>query len=339
MLGTLMHDLVGRMRARDWTQAGMLASSAQAEYAGTMLGPWLAGTVELNQGDLDSAEKHFRAALEVAPRSHRVITSLIAVWSRLKGPSWSAEQLLRLSERDPQFTYTLNIAALAFVEADQPSRAESVLKRAFTALRSSPLPYRDLAEYHLRLDRPSDALSVCADGLARFPADAELHLLSARGSADLGDREAAIRSYEAVLAVRPDHQMAASQLARLLVAAHKDEPSRARALQLLRQLALDAPSDAKVLGAMAFVALKAGDARRAVGWLEPAVRAASDEPSLRFQLASAYAQLGENDLARRELTAALQAGRAFEEEAEARRLLANLGGADAAGRASTANAP
>ena len=140
-LGMLMQDLLGRIRARNWTAAGMVASTAQSEYAGTMLGPWLAGTVELSQGDAEAAERHFREAQEIAPRSHRAITSLIAVWSRLKGPSWSGEQLLKLWEQYGTYVIASVVVVIAgiggfkYYEHRRTQAAEAAGARFTTAAR------------------------------------------------------------------------------------------------------------------------------------------------------------------------------------------------------------
>ena len=215
-----------------------------------MLGPWLEGIVAFSAGELRNAEDRFQEALKVSPRSHRVITNLIVLWSREGGPAATANHLVALVEQDPDFTYPLPIAARAWLEASQPRQAEQTIRRMFNLLPASSLPYREAATFFLLVDRASEAISAAADGIARFPTDAELHLLQARASLSLGDREAAIRSFDEVLRLRPDDQIAAAHLARLLVTARKDAASHARARALVRNLKVDRPSDEEVLTAM-----------------------------------------------------------------------------------------
>jgi len=325
-LGALARDIVLKMQRKDWEAARTLVHSARQTYPDTMVGPWLDGIVEFSQDHLELAEKHLLEALAVAPRSHRVITSLAGVWSAQRGPAYAGDQLVRTAERDPGFAYPLPIAALAFLEARQPARAEAAIRRAFDLLPGSAVPYRKLAEFYLELDRGSEALAICEEGLGRFPQDVGLQLQHARVSALLGDREAAIRSYEKVLSIRPDLYLAAGQLAKLLVAARKDGVSQRRALQIVRQLESNAPSDPLVLGAMGWVYLKAAHkAKRARELLEAAAKDAPEELGVRFHLAVAYTRTGKTELARRELRAALESGRPFEEEPDARRLLREIG--------------
>src|SRR5207244_3505123 len=100
--------------------------------------------------------------------------------------------------------------------------------------------------FDLEIDRASEAIVVCERGLARFPRDSELHLDAARAGVLLGDRARATEGYEAALRERPDDQVAAAELAALLVEDHGQRdralaPGRpfrgeAEARRLMRQL-------------------------------------------------------------------------------------------------------
>ncbi len=276
-LGATMREFVGKLGRQDWTAAGALVANARATYPETLMGPWLEGVLELSNQRLETAERLFHEALTVSPRSHRPISNLITVWSVQKGPLYTGDQLLALAERDPGFVYPLPIAAHAYLEADQPARAESTARLALTALPDSPLPYRDLAALYLELDRASDAVAVCEQGLSRHPADARLQLLRARASALLGDRERAIQQYEVLLPRWPDVPIAAAELAALLMETRSDTVSRQRALELVRALERNGPMEPEVLGAMGRVYLEAGDPQAALAVLEPAVRGSPGE--------------------------------------------------------------
>jgi len=325
-LGAIIRDFAAATRRKDWTAAGALVRGARERYPHTMLGPWLDGLSSIKFGDTDNAERLLRDALAVSPRSHRPITNLVALWSRRRGPAYSGDQLLRMVERDPSFAYPLPIAAGAYVEADQPARAEAAIRRMFDVVPHSPVPHREVAKFLLQLDRASDAIATVNDGLTRFPGNADLLVEQAHAYAALGDREAAIRAYDAALSARPDEQHAAAELARLLVTARKDASSHGRALQIIRDLECDAPSDSDVLFAIGWVLLQGeNDPRAARGWLEAARDRAPESPQLRYHLALAYARTQDVAAARRELQQALQSGGTFDEEPEARRLLHDIG--------------
>ncbi|HZR10941.1 MAG TPA: tetratricopeptide repeat protein [Myxococcales bacterium] len=325
-LGVSAREFRSLIQQSNWSGAAALVRALRERYPGTMLGPWFAGILALGERQPERAEQALLEALAVSPRSHRAVTNLIPFWSRQHGPEGAGDRLVALAAQDPGFTYPLPIAARAYLEAAQPAKAEATVRKLFTLLPASPVPFREMADFFLAVDRASDAISSCEQGLAKFPGNADLELLLARAALQLGDRERAIAGYENALAARPDSEIAAAQLARLLAGARKDPASRSRALQLVRELEFDQPADADVLAAMGAVLLGGGgDPAQARPWLEAARQAAPQEPGVRYQLALAYARSGETALARKELGEALSSGRAFAEEADARRLARELG--------------
>jgi cellulose synthase operon protein C len=326
-LGSLMRDVVSKMQRKDWFAAEQLAASAGTRYPATMMGPWLVGVIALTREQFEAAEKSLLSALDVAPRSHRAVTNLVAVWWKKNGPRYAGDQLVALSKANPGFEYPLPIAAHAYLEADQPPLAESTARLGFETAPDSVVPYRDVADLYLELDRAGEAMGVCEQGLARFPDDAMLQLRKARASLLLGDRDAAIGTYEQVLSQHGDNQAAAGALATLLVETRSDGPSHERALELVRSLEHDGPLEPEVLGAIGRVYLKVpNDGARARSYLEAAVRGAPGDASLRFYFAQALAP--ENPaLAVRQLRTALSSGATFPEEVEARRLLDQLAAA------------
>ena len=325
-LGELIRDLLAKIRGKDWGAAKVLALRAGQTWPATLMGPWLEGLVEYQRGEFAAAEKSFREALRRSPRSHRVVTNLIPIWSRQGGALRVGDELSKLAADDPGFVYPLRIAARAYLEGDQPARAEAALRQEFAILADSPVPFRDLAAFDLEIDRASEAIVVCERGLARFPRDSELHLDAARAGVLLGDRARATEGYEAALRERPDDQVAAAELAALLV---EDHGQRDRALALVHTLERDAPIEPEVLGAMGVVFLEgANDAARARQFLEPASAAAPADARLHYELAVAFNRMGSASRAVDELRRALAPGRPFRGEAEARRLMRQLTGAE-----------
>ena len=92
-LGTLIREFVDHTRRAEWASAQVQASWARIQYPSTMLGPWLEGLTALGQGKPELAEEEFQEALRLSPRSHRVITSLAALWSRQRGPAESGRSV------------------------------------------------------------------------------------------------------------------------------------------------------------------------------------------------------------------------------------------------------
>ena len=324
-LGTAIRELLIRLARKDWTGAAQLVAAARHNHPTTFLGPWMEALVAVNQQHYDVAERLLVEALRASPRSHRPISNLITLWTSRYGVLTTGERLEAMARADPGFQYPLPIAAHAFLEADQPARAEATARLGLEAVPPSPVPARDLADLYLDLDRASDALSACEQGLGRFPADPGLLLRRAKAYALLGDRARALDGYQRFVERWPDEPRAVAELAVLLEETRDDATSRARALELVRALEFDGPLDPAVAGAMGRVYARSGaDPERAEQLLELAVRGTPDDPTLSYLLAVARKANGHREQAAAELRTALGLGRPFPEEAEARRMLREL---------------
>src|SRR5262249_54428696 len=69
-LGATMREWVGTIARQDWAGAEALAATAGRAYPETLMGPWLEGVLAAARKQLEPAERLFRDALVVSPRSH-----------------------------------------------------------------------------------------------------------------------------------------------------------------------------------------------------------------------------------------------------------------------------
>jgi predicted Zn-dependent protease len=320
-LAQLRQALEAQMRRQDWTGAQSIVESARQKYPETAFAAFLTGILELARGNAREAEKQLSKSLAAAPRSPVILVALAKTWSREKGAGFAGDQLMRLADQDPQFTFARYLAARAYMDGHDPAQAEAALKRGLQNEPSSAVPYRHLASFYVELDRRADAASTCRQGLDRFPQDVALQKTLAQLSADLGKVADAIRVYEGVLSRRPDLDLVEYKLAALVASQEKDAASSPRSSQILEDLRSDQPSDPLLLDALGWVHASAGATARARELLEAAVKAAPDEPSAHFHLGAIYARESKADLARNELKAAVESGRPFPERLEAMRLL------------------
>ena len=320
-LAQMRQALEEQMRQQDWTAAQRIVESARRTYPDSAFAPFLAGILELAQGNADEAEKYLSESLSSAPRSPVVVTALAKAWSRKKGAAFAGEELMRLAERDAGFAFARYLAARAYVDGRDPIQAEAAVRRGLELQPDSPLPYQHLADYYLDVDRTADALSILLQGLDRFPRDLELQMMLAQISADLGKAKDAIRIYNDVLSRRPDLDVVEYRLAALMASQDKDDALSQRLLQVVQHLQSDMPSDPLLLDSLGWALFRTGVTSRARTLLEAAVNGAPDEPSPHFHLAAIYAREKRADLARSELKAALDSKRPFAERLDAMRLL------------------
>jgi tetratricopeptide (TPR) repeat protein len=308
------------LEKRDWAEAQKAVDAAAGVYPGAPFAPFLAGVLALARGDLDMAERSLSEARALAPRLPATVAALGRVYAMKRGPSFTAEQLLRMGTEDPDFSLARYMAARAYIEARDPQRAEAALRLGLKLQPLSPVPYQQLTDYYFGLDRAPEALDLSRQGLERFPQDIGLRMMVAQIEEGTGQPRAAIASYETLLASKPDLDFAQYKLATLL-AAEPGEPARTRFLAVLEKLKGDLPSDPSLLDALGWLSFKAKEMTRARFLLEAAVQGAPEEPSFHYHLAMVYVQDKDMARAREELQAALDSPRPFPERIDAVRLL------------------
>lgn len=319
-LAGVREELETRLRERNWTEAQRVADSAARAYPESSFAPFLSGTLHLARGEAEEAAKRFAEAVAVAPRFPILIAALARAWAFRKGASYAGDQLMLLAERDPGLASARYMAARAYVEARDPIKAESALRRGLQLQPDSPVPYQHLTDYYFGLDRTAEAASICQEGLQRFPRAPDLQLMLAQIDAGLGNTAEAARLYDDLLARRPDLDLARYKLA-VSLASQDDAALRQRFLQLAHELRNDLPSDPLLVDALGWVQLKAGNVPRARQLLALAVKGAPDEPTVHFHLAALYAKERNQVLAHDELKLALDSPRPFPERLDAMRLL------------------
>jgi predicted Zn-dependent protease len=319
-MAVVREELQTRLRESNWAEAQRVVDAAGRSFPQSPFVPYLAGTLELARGNPEEAGKRFAEAIADAPRFPSLIAALARTWAFRKGAAFAGDQLMQLAERDPGLASARYMAARAYVEARDPIKAESALRRGLQLQPDSPVPYQHLTDYYFGLDRTAEAVGICREGLERFPEAVDLKLMLAQIQAGLGSAAEAARLYDDLLSRRPDIDVARYKLATLL-ATQEDARLRQRFLDLAHELRNDTPSDPLLVDALGWVQLKAKNLPRARELLAAAVKNAPEDPTPHFHLGALYALERKPAPARDQLTLALDSGRPFPERLDAMRLL------------------
>ncbi len=319
-MGELRKSFEAHLQRKEWTEAQRLVDLAASEFPGSAFGPFLVGLLEFHRGDLEQSEKELMAALEIAPRSPILVATLGRVWSGKGGAAYAAGRLMTLASRDPKLALARYIAARAYIEAGDPSRAEAALRRGLELQPDSPVPYQHLTDYEFGIDRVPEALQVAREGVARFPQATDLQMMLGQIEAAVGQSREAVQAYETLLARRPDLDLARYRLA-MLLAPQTDAALHDRFLETLALLGGDRPSDPQLLDALGWMQHLAGHDTVARGLLETAVERSPDDPTAHFHLATVLLAGGDTVRGRQELQRALDSPRQFPERLETMRLL------------------
>jgi tetratricopeptide (TPR) repeat protein len=305
----------------DLTAARTAAEDLKTLRPELFLGSFLAGLVAQQQQRLEDAQREFEHALQLQPDQPDALTALV----RLEVERGHRQRALTLVQdalaRTPESAPVHNLLGELYLV--QQRYADAV--RACTeAVRLAPkwwVPYRNLAQAKFGAQDATGALAAYQAGVQ---ATAEPALVSEL--ATLYERQGrideAIRQYETLHERRPQMDLAANNLAMLLVTYRKDRVSLDRARDLT---AAFANSDvASLLDTCGWVMFKRGEFLQAVATLEKASAQAPDSKVIRYHLGMAELQAGRPERARADLESALAGAATFTGSEEARQTLASL---------------
>ncbi len=279
------------------------------------------GQLQERVGDLSGARIAYRRAIAWDRSMVPAWRALIDLISRSGNTDEALSLVADLRTAVPEAPATDLIAARVLRRAGQFRKAERLLRRLIAREASAEATielYRVLAGSQ-QLAR---GIKLLENWLAGHDDDHGVRLILANGYIRAGALRKAIALYEALNRRVPDNPVVLNNLAWLY---HKvaDE----RALDFAMRAYARAPDDALVLDTYGWILVQKGEATRGLSLLREARTRAATDPQIHYHLAAALAALGRTDEARRELEQLLRADTAFDEVAEARALLQQLGAA------------
>jgi tetratricopeptide (TPR) repeat protein len=257
------------------------------------------------------AVRELEAAIQLDPREPAAYRELARLyWSLARYRD--AEQLYQKAiAARPGDWMTYSFAARFYVTWQHYQEAERYFRKAIELTPDNPDAYRNLGGLLAKLGREREAeammlkaqtLNPIATGYSNL---ATLYMLQGRYKDAVPMAEQAA----ALAAQMPKAYLIWGNLGDAYWLARAD-PAKAReawrkAAQIAQEEAARAPADTIILSYLAKYQAKLGDAPGALQRLEAARRQAPDNGAVRYQAGLAYALLGKNDPALRELAAAL----------------------------------
>lgn len=284
---------------------------------------YLAGLVAEAQGRRDAAAAEFEGALKLQPDAIEALSALSRV-DVARGRSKQARE--RVAARvvdDPDNPQLRNLHGELLL-ADRASReaAMSEFERASALAPAWWLPYRNLALGHLAMRDSAAAVAALKRGSEATNFEPALTVDLAVLLEREGRPDEAIAAYETLIAHHPRLELASNNLAMLLVTYRTDQASLDRARDLTA--GFEHARSSALLDTLAWVRYKRGEAAEALPLLERALASAPQSRVIRYHLALAQLEVGQQEQARQNLEAALEGSPAFTGASEARILLASL---------------
>lgn len=184
------------------------------------------------------------------------------------------------------------------------------------------VPYMSAASVYLAQKNMAGAQAVLEKGVAQAsnPVQIQMQLASLHEAQKHYDK--AISVYEKVLEVNPANQMAANNLASLLLDVRGDQASAKRALELTTSFAKT--KHPALMDTLGWATLKINDAAKAISVLEEVNRIAPEVGVFQYHLGMAYQQAGDAVNAKRYLSMAVASKQEYIGKDKAKEALAKL---------------
>jgi len=200
-----------------------------------------------------------------------------------------------------------------FVEAEKSLRKASEINPKWNT------PYLSLAKLHAVQNDMPGAIKSLESGLKAVPDDVQLLLTLASTQESSRDYSGAISSYEQLLKTNSGSELAANNLASLLVDQKGDASSLKRARELVARF--ESSRQPAFVDTLGWVHYKSGEYDKAVTLLKKATEMAPQVPIFQYHLGMAYNGKGDKKSAKIWLAKALDGKQEFPGSQEARETL------------------
>lgn len=286
-------------------------------------GSYLAGVIAQAQNRPDDAAKELSHALELQPSAMDVLAALTRLDVGRGQMARALERLSGAAAANPDNAVVRNLLGEMQLGAKNFAAAKEPLSEAMKLAPKWWLPYRNLALAHAASGDLSGAAAVYEAGVKATDQQPTLVAELAALYEKQGRYEDAINRYQALHERNPRLDIAANNLAMLLVTYRKDRPSLDRAMTITEPFSQS--KNGALLDTRGWVMFKLGQFTQSLPVLEQAAEHAPDSKVIRYHLAMAQLKSGQREKARSNLESALKGTASFTGIEEARSTLATLG--------------
>lgn len=268
-------------------------------------------------GDYSAAIAMAKEALKVEPNNPEAQLALAYAYLRAKRHADAMEIARRLRQQYPGAAQGYGLEGDVQMAQKKYALAAHAYEQALSRQKTGRLLIGLHSAQSLAKLQPSEKPLV--EWLRDNPTSIDAREYLAGIYLDSGREKDAIDQYKMLLKSDPKKLSALNNLAWMLQDKNANE-----ALDYAQRAFQIKPEDAAIADTLGWLLIKKRDLSHGVEMLQKAVSLAPDNPEIRYHLATAFHQQGDNDRARKELEIVLASGKKFPKIEEARSLLTNI---------------
>jgi tetratricopeptide (TPR) repeat protein len=286
------------------------------------LGYFYQGSVAEAQKRPDDALKLYGTAMDMQTDATEPLQAMALLLVKLNRFPEALKRLDEVAARVPNMPTPLNIKGDILLGNQHPTEAAEAFRNSIQRDPKWWVPYRGLARAQSASNDTAAAASTLRDGISKVN-DAEfLQIDLARIYETQGKADMAIQLYDDTLRKNPRSDVAANNLAMLLITYKRDQSSLDRAKALSQRFSES--TNPNFLDTYGWVLYKRGESAAAVTVLQSVLSKAPDSPISQYHLGMAQASVGEDEAARTNLSLSLKSGKSFSGMEEAKATLDKL---------------
>jgi putative PEP-CTERM system TPR-repeat lipoprotein len=275
---------------------------------------------QMAAGDLASAGRSVKRALEVAPASLPAQRLAITIAMRQKQPAQALVLARAMQQQRPGHAEGYLIEGEIEAADKHWDNAVAVLRKALT--KTEPAHAVERLHSALRAaGKGAEADALAASWTREHPGDALFQFYLGDLALARKDLAAAETRYQAVLQINPEHALALNNIAWLML-----QQKRAGALAYAERAFHSSPDRPAVIDTLALAYAAENQAPKAVELQQRALEMQPENPFLRLNLARFLTQAGDKRRAKTELERLARLEDKFPKQAEVAELLKGLGG-------------
>ena len=284
-------------------------------------GYYLMGLAYREIGQLKEAAEAFESALSRKPDYVAAAAQSIALDLNHKNTNNALFRMRHLIEQSPQSAPLYSLLGQVYLFLKDAANAEKALFKSIELDPQYPGSYSELGYLYALSGQKTQALQNIEKSLTINPNNVSAQMLAGMLCQGNHETDKARSHYEKVLELNPGFSAAANNLAYLYSEKYGEVE---RAYKLAREAREQSPEDPFIADTLGWILYNKGNFKYALELLRESVEKLPQQPEVAYHLGMTYRAMGNDVEAVKAFKLALNSGKSFASEAEAKRLMAFL---------------
>jgi tetratricopeptide (TPR) repeat protein len=277
------------------------------------------GVAQQAQRKFDAAVSSYEKSLSLRPGAVEPLTEIANVRIAQAKPDLAAQRIGKELSEHPKNLAAQVLLARIVDRMGKTVEAEDAFRKAVAMEPKVPVPYLELANFYRSHKNQAGEAEALKAGLAVQPGNTTLLLQLGDHYTRVGSVDQALSQYETVLNQQPGNDVAANNLASLLLDTRADQASADRALQLAGRF--KGSPNLAYLDTYGWAGVRAGHLDEGVAALRQVVDKAPNIPVFQYHLGAGLQRKGDSQSALPLLRKAVSAPMDFPGKEDAKQLL------------------